>query len=93
MKNFETPNLSAETKREKALNPNETKELGQDMKEYTEGLKLRIEEIKTELKTETNTGIRVELENELADLEEQYEGLKGFTDDIESGNFEEIIEK
>lgn len=38
-----------EEEQEKELNPEEVEELGQEMDEYVQGLKQRIEEIKKEL--------------------------------------------
>lgn len=62
---------------EKVLNPEEIEQLGGEMNDYLEGLKLRIEELRAELE----------------ELETEYSGLKEMADDIESGDFEEITEK
>jgi len=79
---------------EKILNREEIEELGEDMSEYVKGLKVRIDEIEEELKDEKlDEDKKAELEIELEDLKEQYEGLKEMADDIESGDFEEITEK
>lgn len=79
---------------EKVLNPEEIEQLGGEMSEYVEGLRARIEEIKTQL---LRGKIKVEevpkLEAELEELQTEYDGLKEMADDIKSGNFEEITEK
>ena len=79
---------------EKILNPEEIEELGEDMSEYVNGLKIRIDEIEQELKDEKlDKDKKAELEAELEELKEQHKGLKEMADNIESGDFEEITEK
>jgi hypothetical protein len=88
---FERPEVESP---EKVLSPEEIGELGGDMTEYTDGLRARVEEIKTELEDPTIDVSRAEiLRAEMAELNEQIEGLGEFASDIEQGNYEEIIIK
>lgn len=93
MEKFELSKIPAsETEpTEKVLNPEEAQKLGQDMGEYTKELGSDIEKIKAKLQTEISEKERTELQNLLAELEEQYEGLGGFVSDIKEGN--QITEK
>ena len=79
---------------EKELSGQEIIEMGEDMKNYTEGLLGRINEIKRKLEdTELTEQGREELEFELKDSEEQIDGLQEFVRDIDNKNYEEITEK
>ncbi|MFA5413468.1 MAG: hypothetical protein WC348_02930 [Patescibacteria group bacterium] len=79
---------------EKVLSPEEIEQLGGDMTEYAKGLRIRIEEIKTELNDPAIDASRAEtLRAEMAELNEQMEGLNGFVSDIEQGNYGEIVIK
>ncbi len=94
IKRIETEDKETLEPKEKILNPEEIEELGGDMSEYVKGLKTRIDEIEQELKDEKlDENKKSELESELEELGEQYEGLKEMVDDIQSGDFEEITEK
>ena len=87
---IETPEREPE---EKILNPEEIEKLGNEMDEYTVGLKTRIDEIKVELESKPSKKKRQELQTELEELQTEYDGLTEFATDIHSGNFEEITEK
>ena len=79
---------------ERVLSPEEIEQLGGEMGEYTNGLRARVEEIKTELEDPTIDVSRAEtLRTEMEELNEQLEGLGGFVSDIERGNYEEIVVK
>jgi hypothetical protein len=79
---------------ERTLSLEEIEQLGGGMKEYTEGLRVRIEEIRAELADLSIDPEHAEnLRSEMAELEEQIEGLGDFVSDIEQGNYEEIVVK
>ena len=93
--NFPKPNMERgidkkEERPERVLSPDEIKQLGEGMAEFAEGLRVIIDEIKEKLEVEEDAEKRAELERELEEAQEQYEGLQGFIGDIDSGNFEEI---
>ncbi len=46
-----------------------------------------------EIERTQEEGKRNNLILELEDIENQYKGLKGFTQDIESGDYDDIVEK
>lgn len=85
------PSIEQE-KTEKTLSPEEIEELEGDMTEYLKGLEERIKEIKKEIE-ESEGERKSELEEELEELNNQYEGLTEFVEDINSNNYEEITEK
>ncbi|MFA6172036.1 MAG: hypothetical protein WC715_06340 [Patescibacteria group bacterium] len=88
---FEHPEAESS---EKALSPEEIEQLGGEMGEYVDGLRARIEEIKTELNNPAIDAGRAEtLQAEMDELNEQMEGLGEFVLDIEQGNYEEVVVK
>ncbi len=88
---FERPEIKSP---ERILTPEEVDRLGGDMKEYADGLRARVEEIKIELNDPAIDAGRADtLRAEMVELNEQLEGLGGFVSDIEQGNYEEIVVK
>ena len=85
----ETPERESE---EKVLNQEEIEKLGEGMDDYTAQLKVIIEEKKAELKTKKGRE-RAVLKAEIEELQAEYDGLTEFSEDIHSGNYEEITEK
>ncbi len=88
---FETNN--EEEPDERSLSPEEIEKLGSDMGEYVEKLKERIDEIERLIKEERDEQERIKLKEELDELQVEYDGLAEFIDDIDSGDFDEIIER
>ncbi len=95
----EEEKLKSESKSEnleekgRELNPREIEILGEEINEYVQGLKYRIEEIEAELKTSLNEERAGEFRGEMEELQEQYDGLAEMTEDINTGNFENITKK
>lgn len=77
----------------KKLNQEEIKELADGMNEYTQGLKIMIDEIEARLQIETDEKEILALNEKLIELKDEYGGLGEFVEVIEKGDFEEIIEK
>jgi len=90
---FENEKETLERKpEEKVLNQEEIEELGEGMDDYTAQLKAIIEEKKIELKAKKGRE-RAVLKAEIEELQAEYDGLTEFSEDIHSGNYEEITEK
>lgn len=83
---------------ERQLNPEEVTEFKGEMDEYTEGLRAAVAELRAELEgikamsLEWESFERIkEIQNELADLQEQIEGLSDSSTAIEEAGDEAIV--
>lgn len=92
------PEKEQEKKEKRKMSREEVVEMGGEMEGYLHALLSRKEEIRKELKLVDDKEQEEELREELKFLEEQIEldqeGLEGFIEDIESGDFSEpMIDK
>ncbi len=90
--NFKPDNSFENTEEETPLNPEEAENLGEDMREFVKGLEEMIRETEKEIERAQGEE-RDSLMLKLEELRYEYEGLRGFAEDIELNNYDDIVER